>query len=354
MDSSPSAVSPLRWNDDHLDVLDQRCLPAEERYLRCDSVAEVVAAIRDMAVRGAPVIGLCAAYGVVFAARDAYRAHGVAWPEHVQVECEYLRRARPTAVNLAWALARMNECIVTLSVAQDPVPALLVRARELHALDLAANKRLGAFGAESIAPGSKVLTHCNAGALATAGYGTALGVIRAAHARGHIAQVYATETRPWLQGARLTAWELTRDGIPTCLLADGAAAYLLLCEAIDWVIVGADRVAANGDVANKIGTYGLALAARAAGAKFMVAAPCSTLDSAALTGADIPVEKRPAEELTTLQGIAIAAPQAQAWNPVFDVTPAALIDCLVTDVGVVEKPDRAAIAKLLSREKITI
>jgi methylthioribose-1-phosphate isomerase len=226
----------------------------------------------------------------------------------------------------------------------DPEPVLLAEAQALHAADIVANRRMGEIGAACIKPGSTVLTHCNAGALATGGYGTALGVIRTAHTHGLLKAVYAGETRPWLQGARLTAWELLRDGIAVTLLADGAAAYLMATIGVDWVIVGADRIAANGDVANKIGTYSLALAARAHGARFMVVAPTSTFDPAARSGSDVPVECRSPDEVLQSGGYRVAATGADAWNPVFDVTPAALIDVIVTEHGAIERPCTETIA----------
>ena len=230
----------------------------------------------------------------------------------------------------------------------DPFDPLLAAAREIHDADILANYRMGELGAQLIEAGSGVLTHCNAGALATGGYGTALGVVRSAYALGIISAVYADETRPWLQGARLTAWELLQDKIPVSLIADSAASYAMSQGKIDWVIVGADRVAANGDVANKIGTYGLAIAARHHNVRFMVVAPTSSIDMETPDGAGIPIEKRPENELLTLAAQPIAAPGALAWNPVFDVTPAALIDALVTERGTLLQPDSRSIAALMN------
>ncbi|MGH8576563.1 MAG: S-methyl-5-thioribose-1-phosphate isomerase, partial [Gammaproteobacteria bacterium] len=228
----------------------------------------------------------------------------------------------------------------------DPEPGLLAEAQAIHAEDIAANRRMGELGAAFLGAGSRAMTHCNAGSLATGGFGTALGVIRSAWAGRVLTKVYAGETRPWLQGARLTAWELREDGVPATLLADGAAADLMRRGLIDWVIVGADRIAANGDVANKIGTYGLALAARAHGVRFMVAAPVSTIDLETPDGGAIPIEERPAEELLALGGQRVAPEGIDVWNPVFDVTPAALIDVLVTERGALEAPGRLGIAAL--------
>jgi methylthioribose-1-phosphate isomerase len=225
---------------------------------------------------------------------------------------------------------------------------LLAAARAIHEADIAANHRMGELGAALIAGPTDVITHCNTGGLATGGHGTALGVVRSAWAQGRIGRVFADETRPWLQGARLTAWELVRDGIPVSLMADGAAAARMAAGGIGWVIVGADRIAANGDVANKIGTYALAVAARHHGVKFMVAAPTSTIDLAVADGAAIPIEERAAEEILSCAGQAVGAPGASAWNPVFDVTPAALVDAIVTERGVVEAPDRERLARLMA------
>lgn len=338
-------LAPVRWNGQALVLLDQRRLPLQETYLECAHWREVVAAIRDMVVRGAPAIGIAGAWGVVLAARDAWETAGAGWRNALEAPLAALRDARPTAVNLAWAVARMQACATTLQ--GDPAAALTAEAMRIFTEDLAANQRMGELGAGFIAPGSTVMTHCNAGALATAGYGTALGVIRSAHAAGHLAAVLATETRPWLQGARLTAWELARDGIPVRLITDGSAAHFMRAARVDWIVVGADRVAANGDVANKIGTYALAVAARHHGAKLMVVAPVSTVDLATASGLDIPIEERPGHEILEVAGTRFAAPGVEALNPVFDVTPAALVDVLVTERGVLERPDRAGLARLM-------
>ncbi|MGH8534429.1 MAG: S-methyl-5-thioribose-1-phosphate isomerase, partial [Gammaproteobacteria bacterium] len=299
-------------------------------------------------VRGAPAIGIAAAYGVVLAARKAYANEREAWRQAIVADCESLRAARPTAVNLGWAIERMRAGFP--EGPRDPEPALLAEAKAIHDEDIAANWRMGAIGAAFLKPGARVLTHCNAGSLATGGYGTALGVIRSAYACRKIAQVHANETRPWLQGARLTAWELLRDRIPVTLLADSAAAYLMQRGSIDWVIVGADRIAANGDAANKIGTYGLALAARAHGVRFMVAAPTSTLDPGVPDGRAIPIENRPPEEIVAFAGQRVAALGVDIWNPVFDVTPAELIDVLVTEKGAIEHPDAVSLSALLRKD----
>ena len=338
-------IRAVEWVEGRLRLIDQRLLPAQLSHLWIDDVATAAQAIRDMAVRGAPAIGITAAYAVVLAARARYAAAAANWRAPLAQDLDLLAQARPTAVNLGWAIARMRAVLAT--VAGDPTPPLLAEAQRIHAEDIAANQQMGAFGAELIAPGSGVLTHCNTGALATGGYGTALGVIRAGCAGGRISHVYADETRPWLQGARLTAWELIEEGIPATLIADSAAPYLMQRGSVQWVIVGADRVAANGDTANKIGTYMTALAARHHGVKFMVVAPTSTIDLATPNGAAIPIEARPEAEVLAYGGAAVTPVGARAWNPAFDVTPAGLIDALVTEKGVVLQPNREKIAALL-------
>lgn len=346
-DVSLPPIAPVQWRDDALLLLDQRALPEAEEYLRCGDSAAVVDAIASMVVRGAPAIGIAGAYGVVLAAREAWARAGARWRDDLPPRLHALREARPTAVNLAWAVDRMAR--VAATVEGEPSATLLAEARRIDAEDLAANLRMGEIGAALLAPGVRVLTHCNAGALATAGHGTALGVVRTAHALGRLGDVFATETRPWLQGARLTAWELHRDGIPVRLITDGSAAHVMRTERIDWVIVGADRVAANGDVANKIGTYALAVAARYHGARLMVVAPTSTVDPATPNGDAIPIESRAPEEVLQVAGRRFAAAGVGALNPVFDVTPATLVDVLVTERGALSPPTPAGLAALLAR-----
>jgi methylthioribose-1-phosphate isomerase len=344
MNDQNDTVSAIRWTDAGLRLLDQRSLPDEETYLLFNNAAAVAAAIRDMVVRGAPAIGITAAYAVVLAARRHVMESPRGWQSGVLQDIRLLAAARPTAVNLVWALARMQRCLD--EVGNDPVAALLDEARRIHAEDVAANHRMGEAGAALIDDGSAVLTHCNAGALATGGHGTALGVIRSAWTAGKLRQVYAGETRPWLQGARLTAWELLRDGIPVTLLSDSAASLLMQQARVQWVIVGADRVAANGDVINKIGTYQLAVACRYHRVRMMVVAPLSTLDREIPDGQQVTIEQRSPDEVLKLAGRRIAAQGATAWNPVFDVTPAGLVDYLVTEAGVVAAPDREKLAAL--------
>lgn len=327
-------VRPLRWNDDSLQVLDQRRLPETLTYLICRSANEVADAIRDMAVRGAPAIGIAATYGVVLAARARWRQNPETWRVAIEADLATLARSRPTAVNLFWALDRMREILSRPT--QDPLQALLDAASAIHEADIEANRVMGAWGAAQVQDATGLLTHCNTGSLATGGYGTALGVIRSAWAQGGKA-IFATETRPWNQGARLTAWELNQDGIPATLIADSAAALLMRSGKVQWVIVGADRIAANGDTANKIGTYALAVAARQHGVRFMVVAPMSTIDWDTAVGEAIEIEERDSRELLPPTYLAPGS-VIRAWNPVFDVTPASLIDVLVTERGIVRQP----------------
>ena len=337
----PLAVHPdnaLVWHDGRLHLLDQRYLPEDAGFVACDSAAAVAQAIASMVVRGAPAIGIAAAYGAVLAAREAFEHHGADWRDHLDADLERLAASRPTAVNLFWALKRMRRAMDGLG-SGDPAADLLMEARAIHAEDRAANHRMGALGSDLIAGPTSVITHCNAGALATGGYGTALGVIRSAYAAGRIRRVYADETRPWMQGSRLTAWELHQSGIPVTLQTDGAAASLMAGGEVGWVIVGSDRIAANGDVANKIGTYMLAVLARHHRVRFMVAAPTSTIDMAVASGAEIPIEERAGTEVLACGGRTMAPMGVDARNPVFDVTPAGLVDAIVTERGVILAPD---------------
>ncbi len=329
-------IRAVQWQDDRLRLLDQRRLPADEVWIECRTAEEVTQAIRDLTVRGAPAIGIAAAWGVALAALSG---------APMDMALATLRAARPTAVNLMWALDRMQRRIV----AGADAGAIVSEAQAIQDEDLAANRRMGELGASLLAPGSGVLTHCNTGSLATAGFGTALGVIRAGVATGRIDRVYAGETRPWLQGARLTMWELMRDGIPAQLIADSAAAHLMKSGAVQWVIVGADRIAANGDTANKIGTYQLSIAAKYHGVKFMVVAPASTVDMATGSGEEIDIEVRDSAELLSVAGVHTVAAGAQAWNPVFDVAPAELIDVIVTERGVLEHPNSISMQAMFGR-----
>jgi methylthioribose-1-phosphate isomerase len=337
----------LRWRDHALELLDQRALPGACRYVRCEDAWEVAAAIRDMVVRGAPAIGCAAAYGIALEASRLVQQG----PSRSTIEdaFEDLRASRPTAVNLAWALDRMKRRLAELAQvpAAEAAAALLEEAHAISAEDVRLNREMGAHGARLLPERAHVLTHCNAGALATAGHGTALGIIRSAIEQGKRIEVYADETRPFLQGARLTAWELMQEGIPVTLITDSAAGFLMSRGRIDAVIVGADRVAASGDVANKIGTYTLAVLARRHGIPFYVACPRSTIDLGTATGSDIPIEERLADEVLGYGDKRWAPEGAAAANPVFDVTPAELVSALITERGVLTRPDEAGIASLM-------
>jgi methylthioribose-1-phosphate isomerase len=339
-------IRPIRWLGDRLELLDQRKLPFVVEYLGCRDSHAVTQAIRDLVVRGAPAIGIAAAFGVVLAGRKSSASLGAPALVDMEADIAELNASRPTAVNLMWAIARMRR--VLAAAGADWREAIEREAIAIEREDLAANRAMGAMGADLIAEGSGVLTHCNTGSLATAGFGTALGVIRAGVAMGRIARVYASETRPWLQGARLTAWELKEDGVPVTLIADGAGAHLMKTGVVQWLVVGADRICANGDVANKIGTYHHAIAARHHGVKVMVVAPSSTVDMATARGEDIHIEERDPAELLSISGVRTVAEGVDAFNPVFDVTPAGLIDAIVTERGVVEHPDPRRMSALFA------
>jgi methylthioribose-1-phosphate isomerase len=344
--SQHDSIRAVEWKDNHLVLLDQRKLPHNEQYVQLYGAEDTAEAIRNMVVRGAPAIGIAAAYAMVMAARKSYKQYPGDWRVRLDAEKDLLMNSRPTAVNLMWALQRMSSALD--SIESDPEGPLLELAQRIHQEDIEANYLMGELGSALIPRSHGVLTHCNTGSLATGGYGTALGVIRSAYSNGKIEHVYADETRPWWQGSRLTAWELVKDKIPAHLLCEGAAASLMRQGKVSWVIVGSDRIAANGDVANKIGTYSLAVNARYHGVKFMVVAPTSTIDMKTLTGNDIPIEERAPEEILNVGNQRIAALQAQAWNPAFDVTPASLVDAIVTEKGVVERPTAEKMAALMA------
>jgi methylthioribose-1-phosphate isomerase len=345
-------VRALYWQDEQLVLLDQRHLPDRQAFITCHRASEVADAIRSMVIRGAPAIGIAGAYGVVLAAREYLTGQPTPSDDALSAfatQLDELIAARPTAVNLAWAVRRLRS--VAEAAPRDPLAAVEAEASRIHQADIAANRRMGQLGAALMDSSTRVLTHCNTGSLATGGFGTALGVIRAGWSEGRIARVYADETRPWLQGSRLTAWELSQDGIPATVLCDGAAAALMAQGAVDWVITGADRITANGDTANKIGTYGLAVAARYHGVRFMVVAPSSTIDMNTAGGSGIPIEERIGDEVLSCAGHRVAPPESRAWNPVFDVTPASLIDVIVTERGTVERPDRNRMAELMGDDR---
>ena len=345
---STETFSPMRWEGSRLGLLDQTRLPVEEVWLACDHPEQVADAIKRLAVRGAPAIGVAAAYGLVLGMRgvDDARLRG-----RFDEVSELLGSTRPTAVNLRWALNRGRE-VFERSLPEGPAAvsaALLDWAHRMHAEDISVNRRIGEHGAALFSPEARVLTHCNAGALATAGYGTALGVIQSAFRVGKVGMVWVDETRPLLQGARLTAWELKRLGIPHQLVTDSSVGTLMAQGLVDRIVVGADRIAANGDTANKIGTYTVAVLAHRHGVPFYVAAPLSTIDRATPTGASIPIEERAGGEVTEVFGTRVAPEDTQAMNFAFDVTPAELIAGIVTEVGVLAPPYTESIAAAFGR-----
>ncbi len=330
-------IPTVEWRDGCVRILDQSVLPGDVRFLECTDYTEVAKAIRELKVRGAPAIGVTAALGIALGAQQ-YRQQDIeSFRRHMDTVSAVLAATRPTAVNLFWAVDRMK-CVLTGSANHD-VPEyqalLLKEALAILEQDVQVNQTLGKYGAAIIQDGDNILTHCNAGALATAGYGTALGVVRAAWEEGKRLRVFADETRPVLQGARLTAWELQEDGIPVTLITDNMAGALMKKNGIQCCVVGADRIAANGDVANKIGTYSVAVLARAHGIPFYVAAPVSTIDLETPTGEGIPIEERNPSEVTQVHGSRVIAPDGVAvWNPAFDVTPANLIEGIITERGI--------------------
>jgi len=335
-----SSIEPVRWSVGRLVLLDQTRLPTEETERVCGTWEDVADAIRTLVVRGAPAIGVAAAFGVVLAAQASRATSFEALTSDLETATKGLAATRPTAVNLFWALDRMHR--TAQAARQQPVARvrerLLEEAERILAEDVAANHAMGDHGATLVPEGARILTHCNAGALATAGYGTALGVVRSAHRQGKVALVWVDETRPVMQGSRLTAWECVRDGIPHRLIADVAAASVMARGEVDLVVTGADRIAANGDTANKIGTYSLAVLAHHHGVAFYVAAPFSTIDPSLPSGASIPIEERDGTEERRLAGRATAPEASPVFNPAFDVTPASLISAIITERGVFRLP----------------
>jgi methylthioribose-1-phosphate isomerase len=344
------AVETLRWRNGGLEMIDQRVLPARFEYVGYGSAIEVAEGIRSMVVRGAPAIGCAAAYGVALEAQRLKDSDGAEFSKAMDKAFDVLAASRPTAVNLFWALKRMRIVwdSVKSRVVGEIASRLLAEAHEVLAEDIRINRAMGAFGAALLPDGARVLTHCNAGALATAGHGTALGVIRSAVEAGKRISVIADETRPFLQGARLTAWEMVQEKIPVTLITDNMAGYMMNCGEVDTVVVGTDRVAANGDVANKIGTYMVAVLAKRHGIPFYVACPLSTIDLAIPNGAAIPIEERAADEVTGFREYQWAAKGVSVRNPAFDVTPAELVTGLITEKGVVHRPNLESIARLFS------
>jgi methylthioribose-1-phosphate isomerase len=332
----------IEWQSDAVVMIDQRKLPGEEVYVRSKSAADVARAIKNMVIRGAPAIGVAAAMGIALGMRRSKAQGTRQFAVEFNKVCELMASTRPTAVNLFWAIDRMKRTFAAGAHAGESVTELARRleaeAHAIHDEDVASCRAMGRFGAEVVPGSARILTHCNAGALATAGYGTALGVIRAAAEQGKVAGVFADETRPFLQGARLTAWELVRDQVPTTVITESMAGPLMRDGRVDLVVVGADRIAANGDVANKIGTYTVAMMAHAHGVPFYVAAPLSTIDLATVDGSTIPIEQRNEREVTHLGSTRLAPEGATVWNPAFDVTPNTLVAGIITERGIARAP----------------
>jgi methylthioribose-1-phosphate isomerase len=338
----------IEWQDDAVVMVDQRKLPGTEVYVRARTAQEMAKAIKTMVIRGAPAIGVAAAYGIALGMKKSQATGTTKFAAEFQRTCDLIGATRPTAVNLFWAIDRMKRVFASAAQAGQSVEELKARlvaeAQLIHDEDVASCRALGAHGANLVPDGARILTHCNAGALATAGFGTALGVIRGAVEQGKKVTVFADETRPFLQGARLTAWELTRDGIPTTVITDNMAGWMMRQREIDLVVVGADRIAANGDAANKIGTYSVAVLAREHGLPFYVAAPVSTVDLATADGTGIPIEERDAREVTHVGPTRVAAEGASVRNPAFDVTPNRFITAIITERGVFRAPYQESLA----------
>ena len=341
-------IHTLEWTDSGVRFIDQTKLPTEETYVTCKTYEQVADAIRNMVVRGAPAIGVAAAMGIALGVKTSKADSGAELKLEFDRMCEVMARTRPTAVNLFWAIRRMQdkfEYLRTRPIVQTK-QALVEEAQRMHAEDIAANQAMGRHGATLMPAQGGVLTHCNAGALATCGYGTALGVIRAAVEQGKRIHVYADETRPFLQGSRLTAWELMKDGIPTTVISDNMAGAMMKQGKIGVIVVGADRIAANGDVANKIGTYTVAVLAKENGIPFYVAAPFSTIDLETADGSKIPIEQRNPREVTHIAGKAMAPEGVQVENPAFDVTPAKYVAAIITERGITRAPYEDSLRKL--------
>ena len=344
-------IETLRWNKGHFEMIDQRILPAEFKYISYTTANQVAGGIRDMVVRGAPAIGCAAAYGVALAALNLKDASSDDFSKGMEEAFEVLAQSRPTAINLFWAIDRMrNKMNESQGSSKEIANVLLDEAHEIKREDIEINRAMGKNGAELLNDGARVLTHCNAGALATAGHGTALGVFRSAVEAGKKISVIADETRPFLQGARLTAWEMVQENIPVTLISDNMSGHLMSLGEIDAVVVGTDRVSGNGDVANKIGTYMVAVLAKRHNIPFYVACPLSTIDRSITSGSDIPIEERPISEVTGFQDIHWAAKGISVRNPAFDVTPAELVTGLITEKGVVFNPSTDKINHLFNSD----
>jgi len=338
----------IEWKEDHVLMLDQRKLPTEETYIECKTSAQVAKAIKQMVIRGAPAIGVAAAMGIALGAKKIKTKNKKIFFEKLENICNEISKTRPTAVNLFWAVKRMNNLAQSLKdlEIEQIVSNLISEARLIYEQDIQICKNIGKMGATLIKKGNNVLTHCNAGALATAGYGTALGVLRAATEQGKNIHVYSTETRPFFQGSRLTAWELKKDNIPVTIITDSMAGHVMSTKHIDAVIVGADRIAANGDVANKIGTFSLSVLAKHHKIPFYVAAPLSTIDMNCPSGDKIPIEQRDPKEISTIKGKRIAA-DTDIYNPAFDITPGRNIDSIITERGILKPPYKTTISKIM-------
>jgi methylthioribose-1-phosphate isomerase len=345
-------IQTLEWTDQGVRFIDQTKLPTEETYVICKSYEQVADAIRTMVVRGAPAIGVAAAMGIALGAQNSKAETVGDLKRDLDQICDVIRKTRPTAVNLFWAIHRMQEKFERLRI--RPIAQikreLVEESKRMHAEDIAANQAMGRYGATLMPSEGGVLTHCNAGALATAGYGTALGVIRAAVEQGKKIHVYADETRPFLQGSRLTAWELMKDGIPTTVISDNMAGAMMKQGKIEAIVVGADRIAANGDVANKIGTYTVAVLAKENGIPFYVAAPISTVDMACPDGDRIPIEQRNPKEVTHIGGKQMTPDGVSIENPAFDVTPAKYVAAIITERGIAREPYRESLERLAGAE----
>lgn len=343
-------IHTLEWTDRGIRFLDQTKLPTEEVYVICSTHPQVADAIRNMVVRGAPAIGVAAAMGIALGVKNSKADNGADLKKDFDEICEAIRDTRPTAVNLFWAIRRMSKKFDILRTRPFAKlrPALVEEALRMHAEDIAANQAMGRHGATLMPSSGGVLTHCNAGALATAGYGTALGVIRAAVEQGKKIHVYADETRPFLQGSRLTAWELMKDGIPTTVISDNMAGVMMQKGKIGAIVVGADRIAANGDVANKVGTYTVAVMAKEHGIPFYVAAPISTIDMATADGNKIPIEQRNPREVTHIAGKQMTPDGVEIENPAFDVTPAKYVTAIITERGVARAPYQESLSELVA------
>ena len=343
----------IAWENDEVVMIDQRKLPGQEVYVRCKTSNEVARAIKTMVIRGAPAIGVAAAMGIALGMGRSKAQGTKQFAVEFNKLCDVMAATRPTAVNLFWAIERMKRCFGAAAQAGRSVDeiktVLKAEAQAIHDEDVESCRTMGRFGAEVVPANARILTHCNAGALATAGYGTALGVIRAAAERGKVLQVFADETRPFLQGARLTAWELVRDGVPTTVITESMAGPLMRQGGIDFIVVGADRIAANGDFANKIGTYTVAMMAQAHNVPFYVAAPLSTIDLKTADGAAIPIEERNAREVTHLGTTRLAPEGASVWNPAFDVTPHHLVAGIITEKGIARAPFTSSLARLFEQ-----